>query len=70
MNAPAKVETFKPFNALAAYEAEREYSRKLERALSDALGLLDMECGRRALRGEDVESVRKFISDRRKVFGQ
>lgn len=58
MNAQTKVE---PFNAYAAYQREREYSRKLEHTLDTALSLLSMECRRRELRGEDVSEIRSFI---------
>lgn len=68
MNAVTKIKPDRVFNALAAYEREREYSKKLERALSDSLGLLTMECGRRELRGEDVAAVRQFIAEQRAAF--
>lgn len=62
MTATAKIEPV-PFNALAAYEREREWSRQLEDRLSRSLSLLRMECGRRELRGEDVAHIRAFIKD-------
>lgn len=49
------------FNALAAFNREREYSAGLERTLSKALTLLRMECSRREGRGEDVGHIRAFI---------
>ncbi len=53
----------KPFDALAAYEREREWSRVIERRLSKALLLLRIEADRRELRGEDVSHIRKFIGE-------
>lgn len=52
-----------PFNPMAAYQREREYSRKIEATLSNALTLLGVECGRREMRGEDVSHIRTFIKD-------
>ena len=60
MNAQTKIE---PFNPMAAYKHEREYSATLERHLSKALALLSMECSRRELRGEDVAHIRRFIAE-------
>ena len=51
------------FNSYAAYQRERAYSRKLEITLSKALTLLDLECARRELRGEDVAHIRQFIRE-------
>jgi hypothetical protein len=48
-----------------AYLREREHSRKLERLLSRATTLLDMECDRREARGEDVGHLRRFILEAR-----
>jgi len=56
------------FNAYAAYQSEREYSHKLEEALSAALSLLDMENGRRALRGEDVGHLQAFVKQTREIW--
>ena len=49
------------FNAYAAYERERDHSRRIERDLTRALQLLGMECDRREGRGEDVAHIRAFI---------
>lgn len=58
MNAPI---TLHRFNSYAAYQREREHSRKLEQTLGKALELLRLECHRRELRGEDVSHIRAFI---------
>ena len=63
MNAVSKIEAAKPFDAYGAYLREREHSRRMEATLSRALTLLSMECGRRELRGENVEHIRLFIRD-------
>lgn len=69
MNAPVKAETFKPFNALAAYESSQDDVRALRVHLETALGLLEMECARRELRGEDTTFVRAGVSRiRREAF--
>lgn len=52
-----------PFNPLAAYERERDHSRRMETYLSKALLLLSMECSRRELRGEDVAHIRAFVAE-------
>ena len=52
-----------PFNALGAYEREREENRRIYSKLSKALTLLRMECSRRELRGEDVSHIRAFIAE-------
>lgn len=52
-----------PFNALAAYERERDHSRRMETYLAKALLLLTMECSRRELRGEDVSHIRSFVTE-------
>jgi hypothetical protein len=49
------------------YLREREHSRKLERLLSRATTLLDMECDRREARGEDVAHIRAFVKEARDV---
>ncbi len=59
----ADISTLVPFNALKAYERERDHSRRMETYLAKALLLLGMECGRRELRGEDVSHIRKFIGE-------
>ncbi len=53
----------RPFDAYAAYQAERTYSRRIEGYLSRALILLSMECGRHEMRGEDASVLRAFIKD-------
>lgn len=52
-----------PFNAMRAYERERDHSRRMETYLAKALLLLSMECSRRELRGEDVSHIRAFVSE-------
>lgn len=53
------------FDANAAYNRERAYSKKLERLLSRAVALLDMETTRREIAGEDVAPLRAFIREAR-----
>ena len=52
-----------PFDSYAAYQREREHSRRIEHYLSRALILLAMECGRHELRGEDASVLRAFIKE-------
>lgn len=54
-----------PFNALAAYERGRDENRRLYDLLNRSLMLLDMECDRRELRGENVKHIRAFIKEAR-----
>jgi hypothetical protein len=69
MTAQARLADFKPFNSLAAYEEARERVRMLQGHLETTLGLLEMECGRRELRGEDTAYVRAAVSRvRREAF--
>jgi hypothetical protein len=60
MNAISKIA---PFDAYAAYQRERDWSREVEKRLSKALMLLGIECDRRERRGEDVAHIRAFISE-------
>lgn len=53
----------KPFDSFGAYQRERAHCRNLERTLSKALALLQMECSRREGRGEDVAHIRAFIKE-------
>lgn len=55
-----------PFDSYAAYQREREYSRKVERQLSKALMFLEFSCDSREARGEDVSHLRAFIAEARK----
>jgi hypothetical protein len=57
------ISDFAPSSGHAAYERERTYSRKVERLLTKAVNLLDMECSRREGRGEDVAHIRAFIGE-------
>jgi len=63
VNAHAKIGSIEPFNAFAAYERERDWTRELETRLGKAMTLLRMECNRRELRGEDVAHIRAFIAE-------
>lgn len=67
MSELARIEGTRPFNAFAAYERERDYSRRVEALLSRSLALLEMETKRRALRGEDVAHLSAFIAEARAV---
>lgn len=62
---PASVDTI-PFDSYAAYQREREYSRKIERQLSKALMFLEFSCNSREAQGEDVSHLRAFIAEARK----
>lgn len=62
---PAYAEVI-PFNSYAAYQREREYSRKIERQLSKALMFLEFSCNSREAQGEDVSHLRAFIAEARK----
>lgn len=63
MNAVSKIV---PANWYSQYEAERETNRKLYGLLDRSLILLETECSRRELRGEDVSHVRAFVANARK----
>ena len=63
MNAQATITAEKPFDAYAAYQREREWTRTLEQRLFKACSLLRMECDRRELRGEDVAHIRAFVRE-------
>lgn len=62
MTVQTKIEV-QPFNPMAAYQREREHSRRIESTLSKALTLLGLECSRRELQGEDVGHIRAFIQE-------
>ena len=49
------------------YLREREYSAKLEKLLSRAVALLDMETHRRECAGDDVAHIRAFVKEARAV---
>lgn len=53
-------------NYYASYMKERAYSKRIERLLSRSLDLLEMECGRRERRGEDVAHIRAFVKEARR----
>ena len=55
-----------PANWYRQYEAEHEENRKLYSWLDRSLTLLEVECRRRELRGEDVAHVRAFVANARK----
>ncbi len=59
----ADVSAFIPFDPLAAYERERDHSRRMETYLAKALLLLSMEASRRELRGEEVGHIRSFVRE-------
>lgn len=52
-------------NYYASYLQERAYSKRIESLLSRSLALLEIECGRRELRGEDVAHIRAFVKEAR-----
>lgn len=67
MNAPVRIDQYTATSGYAAYERERDYSRRLERLLDRSLALLGMETHRRRLAGEDVEGIEAFIAEARKA---
>lgn len=54
------------FKVYPAYLRSRDENRKLYGLLSKSLVMLEIECNRRQLRGEDVSHVRDFISRARR----
>lgn len=56
----------KPFNAYSAWQRECERNDQLWNALQRSLALLEMECDRRKLRGEDVSAIEDFIARTKK----
>ena len=63
MNAPAKIEAAQiiPFNAYAAYEAEREANRKLWEHLTNAINMLEAATGELERLGEDQDVRKAYI---------
>ena len=59
----ADVIEIKAFNAVAAYEREREENRRVWGLLQRAIILHRMEAERRERNGEDATGLRRFIAD-------
>lgn len=64
MNAPAKIEV-PHFNAMAAYERERETNRRLWRHLSNVLMIAEAMAWEQEREGKDVSTRRAIIEKAR-----
>ncbi|HCS17692.1 MAG TPA: hypothetical protein DIW45_07835 [Erythrobacter sp.] len=62
MNAPTKIQ---PFNALAAYEAERDENRRLWNILNNVLMVADDAVGQLARKGVNVTTKRAILAQAR-----